>query len=103
MASLLAGSPRVIAGAEIIVRACQHGYLRIRFRVKGLEGTVQLMHGLDFASLFDFGLIDDDCCDETVFFGANGIGHGQLLSEWLAVGSNFLACPSVVQAPGIEA
>ena len=64
---------------------------------------MQLMYGLDFASLFDLGLIDDDCRDETVFFGANGIGHGQFLSDWLAVGSNFLACPSVVQAPGIEA
>jgi len=81
MASLLAGSPRVIAGAEIIVRACQHGYLRIRFRVKGLEGNVQLMHGLDSAGAFDLGLIDDGCRDEIVFFGANGVGHGQLLSE----------------------
>ena len=103
MASPLASSPRFIAGAETIVRACQHGYLSIRFRVKGLEGTVQLMHGLDFASLFDLGLIDDDCRDVTVVCGANGIGHGLLLSDWRAAGSNFLACPSVVQAPGIEA
>ena len=64
---------------------------------------MQLILGLDFPGVFDLGLIDDSCRDETVFFGAKGIGHGQLLSEWLAVGSKFLACPSVVQAPGIEA
>ncbi len=74
MASPLLSFPRFIAGAETIVWACQHGYLSIRFRVKGLEGTVQLMHGLDFASLFDLGLIDDDCYDETVFFARTVLG-----------------------------
>ena len=35
MASPLASYPRVIVGADTIVRVCQHGYLRIRFRAKG--------------------------------------------------------------------
>ena len=39
---------------------------------------MQLILGLDFPGVFDLWLIDDDCCDETVFFGANGIGYGQL-------------------------
>ena len=89
MASPLASSPRFIVGAETIVRACQHGYLRIRFRVKGLEGTVQLILGLDFPGVFDLWLIDDDCCDETVFFGANGIGYGQLFFRMAGGGIEF--------------
>ena len=38
---------------------------------------------------FDLWLIDDDCCDETVFFGANGIGYGQLFFRMAGGGIEF--------------